>query len=180
MSKVLDRAAELATRAHGGQTRRGGGPYIAHPLAVVEAVAEVTQDLDVLCAAVLHDVVEDSAVTLDDMTRLFGGRVAGIVAELTDHPDWAELDTLTRKARQREEFENASAEAKVIKIADQWSNVSDLARGTSGDDVAFLEGYLATSRAVVEVCREASPGLADRFDAAARELEELIRERRDG
>lgn len=177
---ALEAARDLAERAHAGQERRGGGPYIAHPLAVAEAVAEATQDEEVLCAALLHDVVEDSAVSLDDITRLFGRRVAGIVGELTDPPDWDDLDTLGRKACQREAFRDASTEAKIIKIADQWSNVADLALGTSGDTVAFLDGYLATSRAVVEVCRDAAPQLAERFDAAARDLQGLIEERRNG
>ncbi len=177
---AVARAVELAERAHRGQTRRGGWPYIAHPREVAEAVAQVTGDEDVLCAAWLHDVVEDSAVSLSDLTRMFGRRVSGIVGELTDRPEWEALDTLERKARQRDEFEDASAEAKTVKIADQWSNVRSLARGTSGDTVAFLAGYLATSRAVVEVCRDAAPMLAERFDAAAQELEKLIEERRDG
>ncbi len=176
----LAAARALAERVHAEQQRRGGGPYIVHLREVAEAVAQVTDDEEMLCAAWLHDVVEDSAVTLGDLTRTFGRRVAGIVDELTDRPEWEALDTLERKARQKEEFVNASAEAKCVKIADQWSNLRSLAQGTSGDGLDFLEGYLATARAVVEVCRDAAPALAERFDAAAKDLEQLIKERRNG
>lgn len=168
-------AAALAARAHAGQLRRGGSvPYINHPLTVAAAVLEVTDDPDTACAAVLHDVVEDTDVSLDEIRAAFGPRVAGIVDELTDPPEWDDLSTIERKARQADEYRTASDAARIVKIADQWSNVSDLATTDSETDMGLLTGYLRTSRAVVDICRPAAPELAARFDTAAEQLEAKI------
>ena len=79
-SSFLDRAIEYAVRAHKNTERRGKGfPYIVHPLEAMTIAATMTSDQELLAAAVLHDVVEDTGVTLDDLRREFGERVAFVV-----------------------------------------------------------------------------------------------------
>ncbi|MDF0601601.1 HD domain-containing protein [Psychromarinibacter sp. C21-152] len=168
-------AASFAAEAHAGQMRKGGGrPYINHPLEVAAAVAEDGADADIVCAALLHDVVEDTDVAAPEIAARFGDRVAALVDELTDRPEWEALPTPDRKARQAEEFRSASAAARQVKIADQWSNVAELAAVETGHDAGWLAAYLRAARATVAVCRPASPGLAARFDGAAEKLERKI------
>ena len=79
-STLLDRAIEFAVRAHHNTERRGKGfPYIVHPLEAVAIVATITPDQELLAAAALHDVVEDTQFTIEDLRREFGDRVARLV-----------------------------------------------------------------------------------------------------
>ena len=68
----LEHAIDFATKAHQGQKRKSGEPYIIHPLAVAALIVEWEMDIDTVLAAVLHDTVEDTDVTLDDIESLFG------------------------------------------------------------------------------------------------------------
>jgi len=85
MQTKLDKAIIFATEKHEGQKRDLGEPYIIHPLAVMKLVARVTKDEDVLCASVLHDVIEDCKVTPKELSELFGERVASLVVELSEN-----------------------------------------------------------------------------------------------
>lgn len=166
------RAAHFAAEAHKGQRRHGREriPYINHPLAVAGIVADHSADEDMLAAAVLHDVVEDCDVTLDEIAARFGPVVAGLVEALTDAPDWADLPGGERKARQAEKMAGASDGARLIKMADQLHNVTDLARGTSGRPAAKLAAYADQATLVVDACRAVAPDLGARFDAAVARL----------
>src|SRR5215467_15983082 len=75
----IQRAFELAYRAHMGTLRRSGEPYIHHPLEVALLLADMRIDADGIAAALLHDVVEDTVYTLDDLRRQFGNAIANIV-----------------------------------------------------------------------------------------------------
>ena len=175
MSRKLTHAALFAARHHAGQTRRGGDiPYINHCLSVAAMVADSGADEDVVAAALLHDVVEDTVATNTDLDHTFGPRVAEVVAEVTDDPDWSALSTVERKTKQIGKMQRASKPAKLIKIADQVSNVADLAGMKSGHPADWLEGYLSTSKKIVDVCRDASPDLGHRFDEAATRLSAKI------
>src|SRR4030067_2150097 len=77
--EVLRRACALAERAHRGQKRVSGEPYVQHALAVAHILAELGLDHETLAAAILHDVGEDTGATLDDLKRDFGARVAALV-----------------------------------------------------------------------------------------------------
>ena len=84
-TSVLDKAIVFAVKAHAGTGRRGKGfPYIVHPMETVEIVATMTDDQELMAAAALHDTVEDTSVTLDDISREFGPRVAKLVEEESD------------------------------------------------------------------------------------------------
>lgn len=81
---ILDRAIIFAVRAHTGTERRGKGfPYIVHPMEAVEIVATMTKDQELLAAAALHDTLEDTNITLDQLRDEFGDRIASL-SELSD------------------------------------------------------------------------------------------------
>ena len=164
---VFAAAASFAAKAHRGQMRMGAGePYINHPLDVAATVACFDADPTVLAAAVLHDVVEDCDVSLDEISRHFGPAVAALVDELTDDPAWNALPMAQRKSLQAQKFESASPSAKRIKIADQWCNVGDLAREDTGWSAQRLKTYGAAAVRIVDACADASPQMADHFHAA--------------
>lgn len=164
----LARAYRLAARAHLAQRRRGSGdvPYINHPIEVAHLVAEAGGGVDVVVAAVLHDVVEDSAVSLAEIRAEFGDRVGDLVEALTNPPDWDELPKREMKARQAEHVRAARDEVKLVKIADQTSNVHDIGREPGAWEPGSAREYLAGSGQVVDACRGASACLERRFDDA--------------
>ena len=82
-SKRVDHAVEVATKAHEGQTRRTGEPYIIHPLAVKKILEEWGMDEDTIIAGILHDTVEDTGLSLDDIKKEFGPSVAFLVDGVT-------------------------------------------------------------------------------------------------
>jgi len=125
---LVGRAVEFALRHHGDQRRPTGAPYLEHLLEALEFLvrgAGVT-DPNVLCAAVLHDVVEDTACTVDDVRAAFGTRVANLV-------DWVTIpereDGADRKAAKEsylESLRGAPDDAVLVKLADRASNVQTL------------------------------------------------------
>ena len=125
-TSVLDKAIVFAVKAHAGTERRGKGfPYIVHPMEAVEIVATMTTDQELLAAAVLHDTVEDTSVTLDDIRREFGDRVAKLVEEESDvfmegvseSDSWHE-----RKQAAIDRLSRASRDAKMVALGDKLSN----------------------------------------------------------
>ena len=79
-SPRIEQAIEVATKAHEGQLRKTGEPYIIHPIAVMKILEEWNMDEDSIIAGVLHDTVEDTDATIEDIEREFGKRVAGLVS----------------------------------------------------------------------------------------------------
>lgn len=126
LRRVAD-ALALAARAHAGQSRKGhpGQPQIVHIADVAVRVLRSTDaDAETMIAALLHDAVEDTDVTLDQIGESFGQTIAGIVAELTDDPTLPEAE---RRRRQVEEAPGKSGAARRIKLADKASNLAALA-----------------------------------------------------
>ena len=96
MGELLDDAIQFAVKAHAGVNRKGKNrPYILHPLEAMLIASELTEDEEVLAAAVLHDTVEDTPVTREDIERSFGKRVADLVAAESENkrPELAASDT---------------------------------------------------------------------------------------
>ena len=164
----LTLAYETAARAHAGQRRKGRSdiPYVNHVAEVARMVAAAGASEDVVVAAVLHDVVEDSALTLADVERDFGAAVARLVDALTDEPDWADRPAPERKRRQAEKMPGAPEEARLIKIADQTSNLHDIAREPDAWEPGDARAYVEASSQVVDACRGVSPALESRYDDA--------------
>lgn len=122
---IAEQAKWFSIGAHGEQTRKGNKiPYFNHPMRVMECLESYgIDDPEILAAAVLHDVCEDTPITLKTISARFGSRVASIVAELTkDYPDGAR--GVTRRAYV-DRFLNASPEACIIKIVDRADNLRD-------------------------------------------------------
>lgn len=125
MERLID-AIYFAAEKHKDQRRKNEKqtPYINHPLHVMCILSDngVT-DVDVLISAVLHDTVEDTDTSFEELEQKFGSRVASIVRECSDNKS---LDKVERKKLQLEHAANASLEAKLVKMADKYSNLTDL------------------------------------------------------
>lgn len=120
-------AADYAAEKHRSHRRKGADadPYINHPLQVAALLAKVggITDVEILTAALLHDVVEDTETPPEEIAQLFGRRVRDLVMELTDDKS---LPKAERKRKQVEKAPHLSDAAKQIKIADKYSNISDV------------------------------------------------------
>ena len=127
---MLERAIEFATQAHKGQYRKyTHEPYITHPLAVMEIVRGVPGHTEeMLVAAVLHDVVEDTDVSLMQIQEEFGDVVSDLVLHLTDISKPEDGNRLKRKRKDAEWYAQGSAEAQTIKVADFIDNTRDIAK----------------------------------------------------
>ena len=136
-SALVQAALEMAREAHAGQIRNasGGRPYIDHPVAVAEHLSEHLSGDEVLAAALLHDVVEDSDLEVSDVRERCGQQVAEIVDALTD--DESLEPYAARKSEHRDRVEEAGDEAMAIYAADKLTNVKMLrdAYGEQGEAV---------------------------------------------
>ncbi len=134
-TSLLDRAIVFAVKAHAGTERRGKGfPYIVHPLEAMEIVSTITADQELLAAAVLHDTVEDTEVTEEQIRKEFGDRVASIVASESDtfEEGVKEEDSWhVRKQSAIERLASASMDAKIVALGDKLSNMRAIARDYS-------------------------------------------------
>jgi guanosine-3',5'-bis(diphosphate) 3'-pyrophosphohydrolase len=144
-------AADFAARAHRDHRRKGAhaAPYINHLIDVCRLLTSVggVSDAAVLCAAMLHDVVEDTVVTAAEVRAAFGDVVADLVAEVTD--DKA-LPKLERKQLQIDHAAHLSPGACLIKIADKISNIRDFLIDPPPWERSRYLGYIDWSQAVVE------------------------------
>jgi len=120
-----------------------------------------------IAAALLHDVVEDSDITLAEIEVEFGPVVAALVAGLTDNVAWRDLPRSERKARQAEALLHKSDQVRRIKIADQTANVRDIAQDPSGWVADDAKDYIMAAQGVVMACRGTAPQLEAAFDDAA-------------
>lgn len=159
---LVEQARLFATAAHRGQTRKfTAEPYISHPLAVWALVRSVPHTVEMECAALLHDTVEDTGVALTEIEQRFGATVARYVAALTDTTGPADGDRARRKLLVKSQLAAAPAEAKTVKLADIVDNLSSVAQR----DPEFARGYMAEKRAVLPVLREGDPSLLARVEA---------------
>lgn len=129
---MIQEAAQFAARVHDGKMRKGTmAPYIVHPLETAVIVSGMTDDEEVITAALLHDVIEDTGVTYETLVEQFGRRVADLVqAESEDKTkSWQE-----RKQATITHLSNASREVKIICLGDKLSNL----RSTAAD--ALIKG----------------------------------------
>jgi (p)ppGpp synthase/HD superfamily hydrolase len=169
---ALARAYHFAAAAHVNQRRKGvaAEPYVNHLTEVAELVATATRgtDPEIIIAAVLHDTVEDTETSLENVGELFGERVRGLVAEVTD--DKA-LPKQIRKDLQVEHAPHISRGAKIIKMADKISNLRALATSPPADwPPERKTEYVEWARRVVDGCRAANDCLSRQFDIAAAAL----------
>lgn len=145
-----EEAMEFARAAHKGQFRKyKNEEYIEHPKRVAQLVKTVPHTTDMICAAYLHDVVEDTTVSLNEIRQKFGDRVADLVAELTDvfvKKDYPHLNRKKRKENEVERQSKMSPEAKTIKLADVIDNTRDIVL----NDLNFARRYVPEMEALIE------------------------------
>jgi (p)ppGpp synthase/HD superfamily hydrolase len=122
-SEMVRDAFAFAAAAHAGQRRKDGQPFIAHPVAVARLLVDRGYGEQTVAAGLLHDVVEDTPVTLDELRDRFGPLVAELVDAVTEDPA---LPYEERKARYRERVASAGPEARAICAADKIANARDL------------------------------------------------------
>ena len=128
MASLLDRAIVFAVDAHAGMLRKGTQtPYIAHPLEALAIAAGITVDEEVLAAAVLHDVLEDTAVTAEQMRSEFGDRVLALVQSDSEdkREDRPAAETWHERKQETIDFlrEKATQDEKIIALADKLANI---------------------------------------------------------
>lgn len=160
-------AASFAAQKHRFQKRKGenGEPYINHPLEVANLIANIggVNDIDVLMAAILHDTVEDCGVTGEEISLLFGETVAGYVLEVTDDKS---LEKAERKQKQIEHAPHLSPGAKLVKLADKISNITDITNNPPADwPLTRRREYVKWGVAVVAGLRGANEPLENHFDS---------------
>jgi GTP diphosphokinase / guanosine-3',5'-bis(diphosphate) 3'-diphosphatase len=161
-------ALEFAAHKHRDQRRKdaSASPYINHPIALARLLAEdggVT-DAKTLVAAVLHDTIEDTDTTYDELRAQFGKKVADVVAEVTDDTS---LPKPRRKALQIEHAPHMSQRAALVKLADKTCNLRDVAHNPPADwPLARRRKYFDWAKAVVDALPPVSKKLRRAFDAA--------------
>ncbi len=147
-------ALEFAQKAHGEQRRKYTDElYIEHPKRVAELVRTVTHTSEMICAAYLHDVVEDTSVTIQDIKRKFGGKIGRLVEELTNEyvtQKYPKMNRRWRKEKDTERQQNISIEAKTIRLADIIDNTPTI----SQNDTTFATRYIPEMEALVEAVRD--------------------------
>lgn len=177
-SPLVHRAVEYAAQKHLGQWRKNPDvptPYFSHPANVAILLGRAGFDDQVVAAGVLHDVVEDCGVTLEELSQMFGAKVAELVSGVSEDKtikDWEE-----RKRLYREVLNNADLGAVAVAAADHLHNTRSLVMGLVYDPKvanAFnvdLTQKLEHERACLEICQTRLPGpLTDAFAAAVQDM----------
>lgn len=158
MTSLENKAREFATRHHGaiGQVRKyTGEPYINHPAAVVALLRTVPHTEEMLAAAWLHDTVEDTDATIDEVRAEFGPEVAELVGWLTDVSTKEDGNRDVRKTIDREHTAAAPAAAKTIKLADLIDNSHSILQR----DPNFARVYLREKERLLSVLTDGDPTL---------------------
>jgi GTP diphosphokinase / guanosine-3',5'-bis(diphosphate) 3'-diphosphatase len=163
---LLTRALVFAAHKHRDQRRKdpGASPYINHPIGLADVLVNeggVTQT-EILCAALLHDTVEDTKTSPEELSELFGAVISHIVMEVTDDKN------LPKKVRKRVQIEHAgslSREAKAVKLADKICNLRDVEQAAPPDwSLARRQEYYDWAKEVVDGLRGEFPLLEAVFD----------------
>jgi guanosine-3',5'-bis(diphosphate) 3'-pyrophosphohydrolase len=164
--QVLLKAIHFAAEKHRDQRRKGAtaSPYINHPIAVAKTLCEIggISDVAVLAAAVLHDTVEDTDTSVEELREQFGDEIAQAVSDVSDDK------TLPKAERKRLQVENAAnicGKAKLVKLADKICNVTDVLDDPPGDwsDTRKTE-YVSWALTVVNQLRGTNDALERCFD----------------
>lgn len=167
---LFARALDFAARKHVHQRRKGEleEPYINHLAEVARLLAAATEGRDavVTVAGILHDTLEDTATSYDELAAEFGEEIAALVREVTDDTSKPRQE---RKRLQEQHTARASKRAKMIKLADKASNLHSIVNSPPrGWDLARKKEYFAWARRVADGCRGANAYLEEEFDRAWR------------
>jgi guanosine-3',5'-bis(diphosphate) 3'-pyrophosphohydrolase len=169
-------ALKFAAEKHKGQHRKGkdAAPYINHPIEVAEILARVggISDTDILVAAILHDTLEDTHTTADELRTIFGDNVMSMVKECTDDK---ELPKTERKRLQIEHAKDKSAAARQIKIADKISNMASMGSAPPvGWPHERILQYIAWSEKVVQELSGVNQRLEDFYSRVLEQTQKQV------
>lgn len=173
MTDLLRDARRFATEAHhriDHRRRYTNRPYATHLRAVAEIVRSVTDDPELLAAARLHDILEDTTATAEEIERKFGAGVAALVVDLTDVSRPSDGNRAQRKAIDRQHLARASDRAKTIKLADVIDNCTDVVR----NDPRFGRVFVAEARSLLDVLEGGHPALLGRARAVVQRSAEKL------
>lgn len=168
--ELLIKAADFAAHKHRRQRRKDAeaSPYINHPLALARVLKleAGVGDVQVLVAAILHDTVEDTETTVEELAEVFGSAIASVVAEVTDDK---RLSKPERKRLQVERAPTSSPQAKLVKLADKICNLRDVLDAPPAHwPLERRRGYFEWAKAVIDGLRGTHPALERLFDEAYR------------
>ena len=165
---LLMKALSFAARKHRKQVRKGAEPipYINHPIAVADLIVRTGKDFDVetIAAALLHDTVEDTKTTFEELEAEFGPAISKLVAEVTDNK---KLEKQERKRLQVEHASSLSPRARVVKLADKTCNLRDVVQDPPARwPLKRQQEYFDWAKRVVENIRDPNPALKTAFAEA--------------
>jgi guanosine-3',5'-bis(diphosphate) 3'-pyrophosphohydrolase len=176
LAKLLQ-ALKFAAEKHRDQRRKGKHqpPYINHPIEVCEQLIRVGKvtDLNILLAAILHDTVEDTNTTPEEIEQMFGAKVREIVEEVTDDKS---LPKAARKEKQVEHAPHLSVEAKQIKFSDKISNIREIGNDPPSDwsKQRKLDYFAWGERVINAGLRGANVDLEKLFDETVHEARRKV------
>lgn len=164
MAKIV-RAAYFAGEKHKDQRRsdKEETPYINHPLELASILVDegYVDDVNVICAALLHDTIEDTETTFEELESIFGPVVTNIVREVSNDMT---LSSTERRIRETENIPGLSHPAKLVKLADKIANIRDISTMPPvGWTLAKKEAYFDFSLSIAERAKDASPLLYEVF-----------------
>ena len=167
--KLLMKALAFAAEKHKNQRRKNveASPYINHPISLANILCNEghVTDINVICGALLHDTVEDTETTEDELIAEFGRDIGRIVMAVTDDKDIK--DKQERKQLQIDHASGISEPAKLIKLADKISNLRDIANDPPADwNLQRRRKYFDWAKQVIDQLRGVHPGLESLFDEA--------------
>ena len=184
---IITQAKEFASHVHKGHVRNGESktPFVHHLAEVADLVKESGGSEHEIAAAWLHDAVEDTPTTIEDIRREFGDEIGDMVQGLTDLLEWLPLSLHERKTKQSERVATESSSVRRVKLADQSSNVKLIGSGDSHSKLDERFIYIDRARKIAEACKGISPYLdalfAERYEIAHKNmtvLQEKIRSAR--
>lgn len=179
MEQLLENVRAFAERAHGDQKRKySHEPYMVHPIQVMETLRDYTDDVFILAAALLHDVLEDTGVTKDEIRQFLGGimsdadadRTVQLVTDLTDvytKKNYPQLNRRTRKSKEISRLAATHEDVQLIKYAD----VMDNAKNIFFHDPDFSTVYLHEAKNLLERMRK---GNAELFDKCLKTVNDCL------
>ena len=162
--EILFKAIEFATRAHRGQFRKGTRiPYVLHPLRTAQILIETDAAADLILAAILHDTIEDTDVTFEELEAEFGARVAQLVGAVSE-PD-RQAGWEDRKQQTIDSLRTASSEVLLVACADKLDNVRSMRRGERRMGPAFWERFHRPKQAQAWYYRRVSIAISESADS---------------
>ncbi|KYR00884.1 guanosine-3' [Tieghemostelium lacteum] len=161
------KALEFAAKKHINQRRKDkdSSPYINHPIGVAKNIISIgkVEDVNVIQAALLHDTVEDTNTTEQELKDTFGDKIASIVMEVTDDKSLPKPD---RKRAQIAHASHISHEARLVKLGDKLYNLTDILQNGAPNfwDATVVQGYFVWAKAVIDQIRGTNQALESKLD----------------